>query len=243
MSSPALPGGLHARVAAALPAAIAAALPVALVGAIAAALAAAACCRASSSSGGDTEPEPEPEPESACRMGRTSIDGLCLFEDVIDEGFQQRLVEFTEAQLIAGRQGQLLGKTFQAPSPKWANTGQSREMLQYGVYTNSNRVQLSVQVLPLPPLLLELRAALEKCGVFQRQEHHADGSEGGGEGEGLPDSCCVNVYSPGMWLPPHVDSTEFDRPFCTVSLLSDQPVVFGDGARLQHSPLSHPPTR
>jgi hypothetical protein len=176
---------------------------------------------------------------------QTSIGGLCLFENVIDAAFQHRLVEFTEQQLIAGRQGQLLGKTFQSPSPKWVNTGQSREMLQYGVYTNSNRVQLTVQVAPLPPLLLELRAALVRCGVFEPEKHRTEGaegsgdagSEGGGDGDGLPDSCCVNVYSPGMWLPPHVDSTEFARPFCTVSLLSDQPVVFGDGAQHSNSTL------
>jgi len=32
----------------------------------------------------------------------------------------------------------------------------------------------------------------------------------------------VNVYAPGSWLPPHVDSEAFDRPFWTVSLLSSQ---------------------
>jgi alkylated DNA repair dioxygenase AlkB len=37
-----------------------------------------------------------------------------------------------------------------------------------------------------------------------------------------PDTCVVNVYAPGSWLPPHVDSEAFDRPFWTVSLLSSQ---------------------
>jgi hypothetical protein len=43
-----------------------------------------------------------------------------------------------------------------------------------------------------------------------------------------PDSCVVNVYGEGMWLPPHVDSSSFARPFCTLSLLSQQDVVFGN---------------
>ena len=48
-----------------------------------------------------------------------------------------------------------------------------------------------------------------------------------------PDSCCINVYEHGAWLPPHVDSEAFDRPFFTLSLLSVQDSIFGvdiDGA-------------
>ena len=68
----------------------------------------------------------------------------------------------------------------------------------------------------MPEPLLKLRDVLVSKGVF--------------DDSSLPDCCCINVYTPGMWLPPHVDNLEFGRPFCTVSLLSAQPVVFGDGA-------------
>lgn len=169
-----------------------------------------------------SEPQPAPAPRSGACV-QTSIDGLSLFEDVLDTASQQRLVAFTEAALTAGRAGKLPGRTFQTQSPKWAARGQSREMLQYGVYTNSNRVEQSVEVAPLPPPLLELRAELVARGIFDESN--------------MPDCCCINIYSPGMWLPPHVDNLEFGRPFCTVSLLSDQPVVFGDGAR----PAPYPP--
>lgn len=52
-------------------------------------------------------------------------------------------------------QGSLLGKTYTAPPNKWAVRLQSREMLQFGVFTHSNRVQ-DVGVLPMPPILTEL---------------------------------------------------------------------------------------
>ena len=38
----------------------------------------------------------------------------------------------------------------------------------------------------------------------------------------------MNVYEAGSWLPPHVDSEAFDRPFCTLSLLSQQEAIFGE---------------
>lgn len=31
-----------------------------------------------------------------------------------------------------------------------------------------------------------------------------------------PDACTVNAYEQGQWIPPHIDNTQFDRPFCTV---------------------------
>ena len=80
---------------------------------------------------------------------------------------------------------------------------------------NRQWTPLDVQVAQLPKPLLKLRDVLESRGVFDESN--------------LPDCCCINIYSPGMWLPPHVDNLDFSRPFCTVSLLSDQPVIFGDG--------------
>ena len=71
--------------------------------------------------------------------------------------------------------------------------------------------------MPLPPLLEALLDRLEARGIFTASER--------------PDTCCVNAYEAGSWLPPHVDSAAFDRPFCTLSLLSVQEVVFGEEIR------------
>lgn len=32
-------------------------------------------------------------------------------------------------------------------------------------------------------------------------------------------------------IPPHIDSHDFDRPFCTISLLSEEEIMFGANLR------------
>eukprot|EP00040_Diaphanoeca_grandis_P001733 m.19346 g.19346 ORF g.19346 m.19346 type:complete len:236 (+) comp12422_c1_seq1:205-912(+) len=139
--------------------------------------------------------------------------GATLHTDLLDEGLQIQIEQWIEDQLVLGRAGKL-GRTYMSPSTQWMELQKSREMLQYGVYTNSNRVQGSVKVLSLPPELLNVLDLLKTASVFTEMT--------------MADTCTINVYSEGMWLPPHVDSDMFARPFCTVSLLSDQDVVFGD---------------
>lgn len=47
----------------------------------------------------------------------------------------------------------------------------------------------------------------------------------------VPDSCIVNIYEVDDCIPPHIDSHDFVRPFCTVSFLSECEILFG--SRLQ----------
>ena len=42
-----------------------------------------------------------------------------------------------------------------------------------------------------------------------------------------PDTAIVNVYDVEDCIPPHIDHHDFDRPFCTISLLSEQHIMFG----------------
>lgn len=66
-------------------------------------------------SGSELEPEPEqiPGQRSSHCPNETSIEGLSLFTDVVDETLQRELVTFTDCALAAGRAGRLLGRTFQ----------------------------------------------------------------------------------------------------------------------------------
>lgn len=48
----------------------------------------------------------------------------------------------------------------------------------------------------------------------------------------IPDSCIVNIYDPGDCIPPHIDSHDFVRPFCTVSFLSECNILFGSTLKI-----------
>ena len=42
-----------------------------------------------------------------------------------------------------------------------------------------------------------------------------------------PDTAIINIYRVGDSIPPHIDHTDYPRPFSTLSLLSDAPMLFG----------------
>ena len=65
----------------------------------------------------------------------------------------------------------------------------------------------------MPPLLEDLIDRLVSTGVLPRSKR--------------PNSAIINVYSEGDCIPPHIDHHDFDRPFCTVSMLSTQNMVLG----------------
>lgn len=150
---------------------------------------------------------------ASCCSG-TGVFGCSVVFDILTETEEQRLCEWIDTQLVLGRAGQLEGRTYSSPPPKWEGRGQSREVLAYGVSTHANRVQPAVIVQrDLPAPLAEVVKRLVSTSVFSEDD--------------APDTCSVNVYSPGQYLPPHVDATEFARPFATVSLASDHEVLFG----------------
>lgn len=140
-------------------------------------------------------------------------DGLDLHLDVASPELQAELTKFVEETLRAGRAG-AIGKSYNAPPTRWADARKSREMLQWGVFTNANRVE-DTDVLPLPPILLSVVDLFERAGVVRDVSERFD-------------TCVANVYDTGNWIPPHVDSQKFERPFCTLSLLSAQRACFGD---------------
>ena len=141
-----------------------------------------------------------------------------MVEDVLSPAEHDRVVAWVRATLAEGRAGALPGSTY-APIPdKWRARNQSREMLQFGAYTHSNRVEAHVPVAPLEGTPLErVVDALVLAGCFE------------GAAFERPNACTVNIYRPGQWIPPHVDNPAFERPFVTVSLVSRQPMLVGRG--------------
>jgi hypothetical protein len=86
-------------------------------------------------------------------MGETEtfaeVPGLTLFRDVVSAEFHDELCALVERLLIAGRKGQLEGKTFCAVEKESRSLRQqSRDLIQFGVYTHSNQVEWAAKVLP-----------------------------------------------------------------------------------------------
>ena len=147
--------------------------------------------------------------------GAHRVRGVRVFTDALSSDAHDAVVAWIAEELARGRAGELHGSTFAPVPPKWAKRDQSREMLQYGTYTHSNRVDDDVEVSALPKALIDVIDALIACGVIEERERF--------------DSCTINVYGKGQWIPPHIDNPAFARPFVTVSLLSAQDMVLGRG--------------
>ena len=173
-------------------------------------------------------------------MPISTIEGLSLIEGVLTVAEQLHLVEWVQTQLELGRQGLLPGSTFTPVPKEYAVRNQSRELLQYGTYTHSNKVQ-DAEIGQLTSELEFVVDRLVERGAITEQQRF--------------DSCTINHYNTGQWIPPHIDNPHFQRPFCTVSLLSDQVACFcfyssadgdlasgyGDGSRhgVASRPVSH----
>jgi alkylated DNA repair dioxygenase AlkB len=139
---------------------------------------------------------------------RQAPEGATLIKGVLDEE-ECKTLETLLRDLLKNA-ASLPGKTYSPVThPNFVKRNQSRETLQFGAYVDKNRVQ-NACVAPLPPPLLRVARKLKKLGIVQQ----------------TPDACCVNFYSQGQWLPDHVDSKKFERPLVTVSLGSEQCVLF-----------------
>ena len=147
----------------------------------------------------------------AARLGAT------LFPASVSRDARDACERWIAEQLARGRRGELLGKTYADAPEKWARRAQSREMLQYGTFTHSNRVHREEAVEALPRTLRDVLDELCANGVLGEDEKRT------------MDSCTINAYERGRWIPPHIDNPEFARPFVTVSLGSAQAMTLGRG--------------
>ena len=154
---------------------------------------------------------------AAARATRADVEtiGAEVFRDAVDDGLHDAVCAWVAEELERGRRGELEGKTHAPVPPKWARKDQSREMLQYGTYTHSNRVDAETRVAAMPAIFEDVLDALVARGVIGKDKKM--------------DSCTVNVYGKGQWIPPHIDNPTFARPFVTVSLASAQTMTMGRG--------------
>ncbi|KAI4316439.1 hypothetical protein L6164_024418 [Bauhinia variegata] len=152
------------------------------------------------------------------------LEGLELHTGIFSAAEQKRIVNYVDLLQEMGRKGQLKDRTYSAPE-NWMR-GKGRQTIQFGCCynyaTDKNRNQpgilQDVLVDPIPDLFKVIIRRLIQWHVLPPTC--------------VPDSCIVNIYEEGNCMPPHIDSHDFVRPFCTVSFLSECNIIFGSHLRL-----------
>uniref|UniRef100_A0A7S4C6Y6 Fe2OG dioxygenase domain-containing protein n=1 Tax=Chrysotila carterae TaxID=13221 RepID=A0A7S4C6Y6_CHRCT len=158
-------------------------------------------------------PPRSPPPLVPSPLPAASPAGLSLFLALLDAHDQSMLVSWAESVLDRARRGKLAPKAYTAPPEAWQERGKGREAVHFGLALVKCNKVLNARVEPIPPELERLFDSLERANIFAPTER--------------PDCVVVNYYAKGCWLPAHVDSEAFERPFCTVSLVSEAQVAFG----------------
>ncbi|CAL9068354.1 unnamed protein product [Musa banksii] len=155
------------------------------------------------------------------------LDGLELHTGVFSAAEQKRIVDFVYELQGKGKNHQLGEHTYSEP-PKWM-CGKGRVTIQFGCCYNYSMdkngnppgILKNVVADPVPHLFKVIIRRLVRWHVIPRTC--------------IPDSCIVNIYELGDSIPPHIDSHDFVRPFCTVSFLSECNILFGSSLQIAGS--------
>lgn len=151
--------------------------------------------------------------------------GLKLHENIFDSSELSRLTSFICDLQVAGQQGKLRGQTF--ITSKRPMKGNGREMIQLGVPVivkhlkdqDANETPKDV-VEPIPTILEAIIDRLIRWNLIS--------------GTRRPDSCIINFFNEGDYSQPHMHPYHFERPFYTLSLLSECTMVFGRVISMDH---------
>jgi len=144
------------------------------------------------------------------RKGMTSniLHGLVMFADFLSAQEENQLLNFVNDQVAKGARRELAGNTYNKVKHMTAQ-------LHYGVFYNmAQNAPGGKQVEPMPEELNRIVMKLINEGILHQNQR--------------PNTAVVSVMEEGDGMLPHVDSKEFARPICTVSLLSDADMLFGD---------------
>ncbi|KAL9393940.1 hypothetical protein Peur_013225 [Populus x canadensis] len=152
------------------------------------------------------------------------LQGLELHTGIFSAAEQKRIVDYVYAFQEKGKKGELKERTYSAPQ-KWMR-GKGRVTLQFGCcynYTidkngNPPGILQDEMVDPIPDLFKVIIRRLVQWHVIPPTC--------------VPDSCIVNIYEEWDCIPPHIDSHDFVRPFCTVSFLSQCNILFGSNLKV-----------
>lgn len=150
--------------------------------------------------------------------------GLELHAGVFSTAEQKRIVDCVYGLQEMGKRGELGDRTYTEPE-KWMR-GKGRVTIQFGCCYNyaTDRKGNPPGIIrtfvsdPIPELFKVMIKRLVRWRILPT--------------DCVPDSCIVNMYDPGDCIPPHIDSHDFVRPFCTVSFLSECNILFGSSLKI-----------
>ncbi|CAM6127182.1 unnamed protein product [Calypogeia fissa] len=144
-----------------------------------------------------------------------TLDGLELHEKVFDKFESTRLINFVQDIRAAGKRGELGGGVY-AGSKKGAK-GNGREILHFGHSHHEDHKRRSSPkddfVPPVPAFLEAIIDRLVRWHVIPASKR--------------PDCCSINIMEEGDYLPPHVDYSYLERPYCTLVLQSECTLILG----------------
>ena len=175
-------------------------------------------------------PPRPPRPESFSMVesvkGRklNVLQGLALHRELLSPLEQQQLLAFVRRMAEFGDEGALVNRTYSAPR-RWMR-GKGRITVQlgccYNYATDKNGnppgILPNEKVAGMPRLLEQVLDRMTRRGIFNAATR--------------PDSCIINFYSEGDCIPPHIDNHDFSRPFVTLSLVSEQSILFGPNIKI-----------
>ncbi|XP_052160452.1 RNA demethylase ALKBH9B-like [Oryza glaberrima] len=150
--------------------------------------------------------------------------GLELHCGVFSAAEQKRIVDYVYDLQEMGKRGELGDRMYTEPQ-RWMR-GKGRVTIQFGCCynyaTDKNGnppgIIRTIASDPMPSLFKIMIKRLVRWHVLPTTC--------------IPDSCIVNIYDPGDCIPPHIDSHDFVRPFCTVSFLSECNILFGSTLKI-----------
>lgn len=151
------------------------------------------------------------------------LDGLELHTSVFSAAEQKRIVDFVYELQERGKNNEFGEHTYSAPR-KWMR-GKGRVTIQFGCcynYAERNGTPPGI----LHSVMADRMPNLFKVMIKRLVGWHVMPTDC------VPDSCIVNIYEPGDCIPPHIDSHDFVRPFCTVSFLSECNILFGSNLKI-----------
>ena len=117
-----------------------------------------------------------------------------------------------------GLKGELEGNTFMQATfidRVLGTKGKGRLVLQYGSFYDykDHQIRPNMSVDRMPAILTKLIDLLIQNGHLPK--------------DARPNTAIINLYKTGDNIPPHIDHTDYPRPFSTLSLLSEAPMLFG----------------